>query len=99
MGNKHMLEIVDNLHAPEIYASEITGYTIGHGNVTLTLASSRASWNDQGVPNKRVVVGRMVLSLSAAQALSVELFGFLRNHGLDPTKKVEVRTVESMAMQ
>jgi hypothetical protein len=80
-------ELVDNLHAPEIYASEITGYTISNGNVTLTLASVRASWEDAGVPNKRVVVGRIVLSMSAAQALSVELFQLLNKQGLNPARK------------
>jgi hypothetical protein len=80
-------ELIDNLLAPEIYASEITGYTISNGNVTLTLASVRASWEDPGTPNKRVVVGRIVLSMGAAQALSVELFQLLNKQGLNPARK------------
>jgi hypothetical protein len=82
-----MLDIVDNLYAPETYASEIAGYTISGGNVTLTLATTRATWNDGVITNKRVVVGRVVLSLHAAQALSFELFDFLKKHGLDPAKQ------------
>jgi hypothetical protein len=81
-----MLEIIDNLHAPEIYASEIAGYTIAHGNITLTLITTRATWNAAGIVNKRVVVGRVVLSLGAAQALSVELFDFLKKQGVDPAQ-------------
>ncbi len=79
-----MLEIVDNLHAPETYASEIAGYTIANGNVTLTVATTRATWQDGTVTNKRVVVARIVLSLNAAQALSVELYDFLKKHDLVP---------------
>jgi hypothetical protein len=83
---KLLLEIVDNLHAPEIYASEIAGYTIAQGNVTLTIATTRATWQDGNVSNKRVVVARIVLSLSAAQALSVELFDFLKKQDLVPAQ-------------
>jgi hypothetical protein len=81
-----MLEIIDNLHAPELYAGEIAGYTIAQGNVTLTLVTTRATWNDGGITNRRVVVGRIVLSLGAAQALSFELFNFLKKHGVDPAQ-------------
>jgi hypothetical protein len=81
-----LLEIIDNLHAPETYASEIAGYTIAQGNVTLTLATTRATWQDGNVTNKRVVVARVVLSLSAAQALSVELFDFLKKQDLVPAQ-------------
>ena len=32
-----MLEVVDNQNAPEIFASEVAGYTIAGGNLSLTL--------------------------------------------------------------
>jgi hypothetical protein len=85
--NKVTTDIVDDWHAPELYACEIVGYTIASGNVALTLASNRAFFTAAGHETKRVVVGRVVLSLTAAQALSFELFEFLKTHGLDPAKK------------
>ncbi len=80
-------DIVDDLHAPETYACEIVGYSLTSGNVTLTLASNRAFFTNAGHEAKRVVVGRVVLSLTAAQALSFELYDFLKTNGLDPARK------------
>jgi hypothetical protein len=80
-------EIVDNLHAPETYACEIVGYSLTSGNVTLTLASNRAFFTNAGYENKRVVVGRIVLSLASAQSLSFELYDFLKKNGLSPARK------------
>jgi hypothetical protein len=89
-----LLEIIDNLHAPEIYSAEIAGYTIAQGNITLTLATTRATWSEATVTNKRVIVARIVLSLGAAQALSVELFDFLKKHGLNPAQKPDDTIVQ-----
>lgn len=81
------IPLVDNLFAPEVYATEITGYSVSHGHVTLTLASLRASWSEPGNPNKRVVIGRVVLPVKTAQILVTELYGFLVKHDLDPNAK------------
>lgn len=91
---KPKVPLVDNLHAPELYASEIAGFSVASGNIALTLASVRASWNDEGAPNRRVVVGRLVLPIPAAQALAIELYNFLKNHGLDPAGKPEGTSVQ-----
>jgi hypothetical protein len=87
MTSKATIDIVDDWHAPELYACEIVGYTIASGNVALTLASNRAYFTAAGYETKRVVVGRIVHSLTAAQALSFELYEFLKTHGLDPARK------------
>ncbi len=49
---RHRPVIVDDLHGVELYATEVSGFTLAHGNVTLTLSSLRASWDDEGIPNK-----------------------------------------------
>ena len=79
--------IVDNLHAPELYTCEIIGYSLTGGNITLTMASNRAFFTNEGHETKRVVVGRVVMSLVAAQLLSLELYDFLKRNRLDPAKK------------
>jgi predicted DNA-binding WGR domain protein len=86
-AGKPKLDLIDDWHGPETYASEIVGYSLNSGNVTLTLASNRALFSSAGHETKRVVVGRVVLSLTAAQALSFELYDFLKTQGLNPGRK------------
>jgi hypothetical protein len=86
-ASKPKLDLIDDWHGPETYASEIVGYSLNSGNVTLTLASNRALFSSAGHETKRVVVGRVVLSLTAAQALSFELYDFLKTQGLNPGRK------------
>jgi hypothetical protein len=91
---RHRPVIVDDLHGMELYATEVSGFTLAHGNVTLTLSSLRASWDDEGIPNKRVVVGRIVLPSASAQVLALELYDFLKSRGLDPAPMPEGTQVQ-----
>ena len=75
-----MFEIIDNQSYPEIFASAIVGYTIADGNLSLTLASTRSTWTDGVVTNKRVVVGRVILPISTANIMSIAMFDFLKKH-------------------
>jgi hypothetical protein len=86
-ASKPKLDLIDDWHVHETYATEIVGYSLNGGNVTLTLASDRALFSSAGNETKRVVVGRAVLSLTAAQALSFELYDFLKIQDLNPGRK------------
>jgi hypothetical protein len=67
------LRWLENLFAPQVFASEATSFALGAGVVTITLSSHRF---DNSVPpgvQKRVVVGRLVMPIGAAQGLPLPL--------------------------
>ena len=77
----HFIEIEENLSAPELYATEATYFGVTGPNATVTLTSLR--WDNSAEPPvlKRVVVGRLVMPISAAQALAVALYDHLAKNG------------------
>jgi hypothetical protein len=77
------LPFIDNPMAPDIYADEAAGLHFTNGVVKITLASARANHATSPSPVNRVAIGRLVLTMPAAQALAVGLFNFLKNQGVD----------------
>jgi hypothetical protein len=78
---------VDSPAAPEVFASEATGFFINQGNITVTFASTRADHSTSPGPLNRVVNLRVVLPASAAQSLALGLYDFLVSNGLDPNPR------------
>jgi hypothetical protein len=54
------------------------------GNVSITFSSARVNHRADPGPVSRVVVGHVVLPTSAAAALALGLYDFLRKMGIDP---------------
>jgi hypothetical protein len=78
--------LVDDPHAPEYFASSCCGFSIGQGHVTLTFESARCNHFDPKCGMTRVVVGRVVLPIQAAQALVIELNTALQRSGFNPSR-------------
>lgn len=82
------VRFIDNPTAPEIFADSAVGFANFHGVVRIALASTRPHHTGAGAgtpaPINQVVVGRLVMPISAAQNLAVGLFDFLKSHGIDP---------------
>jgi hypothetical protein len=74
-------KLQDDPQAPEIYASAATGFFNANGTIAITLESGRADHSKSPAPVNRVVVGRLVMPASGAQALAVGLFDFLEKQG------------------
>ncbi|MEY4708589.1 MAG: hypothetical protein RJB58_2312 [Pseudomonadota bacterium] len=72
---------VDNVTAPDIYATGATGFFVSNGAISITLESIRASHSEPPGPLSRVVVGRLVMPISGAQGLAIGLFDFLEKQG------------------
>lgn len=77
----HPIEIEENLSAPELYATEATYFGVTGPNATVTLTSLRWDNSIQPPVLKRVVVGRLVMPISAAQAFTVSLYDHLAKNG------------------
>lgn len=80
---------VDNPHAPEMFASNVSGLFLTGGNVAVTLESSRVDHGTSPGPINRVVIGRVVLTMPAAQALAVGLNAFLEERGFSPSEALK----------
>jgi hypothetical protein len=68
-GRRPLLE--DPHHIDEVFASEVAGAGLIHGNVAITFASLRFDESPEGEPSKphRIVVNRLVLTRQAASQL------------------------------
>ncbi len=78
------MHLIDDPMAPEVFASRCCGFSIGQGNVTLTFESVRCNHFDPNGAMNRVVIGRVVMPVAAAQALVLELNSSLAGSGLSP---------------
>ena len=76
--------VVENLFAPEVFASEASFFATAPGVVTITLTSFRFDNSTDPAVQKRVVMARLVMPASGAKALAAGLYDFLKKNGLDP---------------
>jgi hypothetical protein len=76
--------IVENVFAPEVFASEAAFFAMGPGVITITFTSYR--WDNTVSPGvqKRIVIGRLTMPIVGAQALAADLYSNLKQAGLDP---------------
>jgi hypothetical protein len=86
-------QVIDNPLAPEFFTSRCSGFSLGHGHITLTFESARCDHSRPNAPINRVVVGRVVMPIEAAQALVIELNNCLQQSGLDPSRAATVGMV------
>jgi hypothetical protein len=77
-------QTVENLFAPEVFATEASFFSSGQGNVTITFSSYRFDNSTSPAVQKRVIVSRLVMPLTGAQGLAAGLYDFLKKQNLDP---------------
>lgn len=78
------IPLIDNMLAPELAVSGVSGMALINGVVTITLESVRCDHSKSPPPLERQVVGRIATPVAAAQALLLGLHQFLGQHGLNP---------------
>ena len=87
MTNQVPVTFVDNPHAPDVFVDAPSGIAFISGVIRLTFESARM---DHGSPQgqiSRVVIGRLVLPLSGAEALRdllTDYIGKLKARGTAP---------------
>lgn len=82
--SKPSVTFLDNPHAPEVFASGMTGMFLNDGVVTVTFESARINHITSPGPVNRVVVGRLTMPIAGVQGLALGLYDFLKKRGLDP---------------
>ena len=78
--------LINDPHAPETFTTGCCGISIGPGTVSLTFESARCDHSDPNCPMERVVVGRLIMPVGAAQALVLQLNDALQRSGLSPSR-------------
>lgn len=71
------VNFVDNPHAPDLFADACTGIFFFNGNIRLTFESARVNHVTSPGPLNRVVIGRLVVPLQAAEGLRDLLTDYL----------------------
>lgn len=78
------LPVVGNPFSADVLADEALAYEVINGTIRITFASVKMTEPAPPSPVQLVVVGRLVMGIEGAQRLSIGLFDFLKNQGLDP---------------
>ena len=81
------LPLVENLTAPELFASEASFFALTAETASVTFTSFRWDNSTQPPSMKRVVVGRVVMPIAAAKALTASLYDYLAKAGHDPAHR------------
>ena len=79
--------IVENLMAPEFFATEAQSISLVQGMISIAFSSARYDYSQTPSVLKKVVVSRVVMSPVGAQSLAVRLFAFLDQKGFGPGPK------------
>jgi hypothetical protein len=83
----HVPPVVENLLAPEFFATEAQSISLVQGMISIAFSSARYDYSENPSVLKKVVVSRVVMSPIGAQSLAVRLFAFLDQKGLGPAPK------------
>jgi hypothetical protein len=81
--------LTDNPMAPDIFIDAAAGFFFLNGNIRITFESARASHITHPGPINRVVVGRLIMPLDAAETLAKGLLDFIRKMQADPRAMVQ----------
>lgn len=70
-------DFIDNPHAPDVFADTATGFFHFNGNMKITFESLRVEHSTSPGPIHRVVVGRLVMPIDAAEGFAKGLLDFI----------------------
>lgn len=82
-----VVPLVEDLMAPEFFASDVQSVSLIQGMISITFVSARYDYSETPSALKKVVVSRVVMPAAGAQSMAVRLFAFLNKNGLGPAPK------------
>jgi len=65
-----MTKLIHNPYSQDLYADAAVGFFTYNGNMRITLESVRSDYTQEPISTDRVVVGRLVMPISAAEVLA-----------------------------
>ncbi len=79
--------LVENLLAPEVFASDAQTISLVQGMVSIAFTSARYDYSTTPSVMRKVVVSRLVMPPAAASSMAVRLFAFLEKNGMGAVPK------------
>ncbi|RWF71879.1 hypothetical protein [Mesorhizobium sp.] len=82
-----MTNLINNSHAPDIFADDAVGFFTYAGNMRITCVSDRSDYSTSPIAVNRVVIGRLVMPVAAAEAMAkaiLDQVGRMRAGGETP---------------
>ena len=76
-GTEPTVPFIHNPHSPDVFADAAAGFFNLNGNIRITFESLRADHVASPGPVARVVIGRLVMPLSAAEVMARGLLDFI----------------------
>jgi hypothetical protein len=77
MTDMPTLGFIDNPHAPDVFADAVSGLFHVNGMIRMTFESVRVNHATSPGPLNRVVIGRLVMPVNAAEAFARGLLQFI----------------------
>ena len=71
------VSFIDTAHAPDVFADALTGFFLMNGNLRMTLEAYRVNHISNPGPVNRVVIGRLVMPVSAAEQMARSVLEFI----------------------
>lgn len=78
--------LIDNPFAPDIFITGCSGIACIAGTIAVTVENARCDHSHPTPVMERMVVGRLALTVPAAQMLVTTLNSFLEQQGMSPSK-------------
>jgi len=72
------VNMLDNPHAPNVFADSATGWYLLNGNIRITLEATHAGHASNPGPINRVVIGRLVMPIDRAEEMAAGLLDFIK---------------------
>lgn len=79
--------VVDNSFAPDVFADDVMSFGVLDGTVRITFLKVRLTEPPPG-QFQRIIIGRLIMPIPAAQRFAVGLYDFLKQRDLDPSVAV-----------
>lgn len=86
------LPVVGNPFAPDILTDDALAFEFIDGSIRITLGAAKMVEPVPPSPMQMVVIGRLIMSVPAAQRLALGLFDYLKRQGHDPQQLVASET-------
>ena len=84
---------IDNPHAPDFFADAVTGSFLFSGVLRLTFERLCIEHSTSPGPANRVVIGRLVMPLAAAENLRDMLIKWIENYKANPSGPPQGATI------
>ncbi|MFK0687977.1 hypothetical protein ACFX5Q_07200 [Mesorhizobium sp. IMUNJ 23033] len=79
-----MKKPLHNPHSPDVFADAATGFFTFNGNMRITFESIRSDYSQSPIEVDRVVIGRLVMPIGAAEEMAKSILSQIERSKAEP---------------